>query len=65
MYVGDAVVVDGSNYKCICYYLRDRSLITCGDGVEDILIYLMEFSSPLSDLCRYFDPHSRTSEDTP
>ena len=21
--------------------------------------------SPLSDLCRYFDPHSRTSEETP
>ena len=25
---------------------RDGSLITCGEGVEDILIYLMEFSSP-------------------
>ena len=25
--------------------IRDGSLITCGEGVEDILIYLMEFSS--------------------
>ena len=41
------------------------TLITCGEGVEDILIYLMEFSSPFSDLCKYFDPHSRISEETP
>ena len=39
--------------------VKDRSLITCGEGVEDILTYLMEFSSPLSDLCNYFDPHSK------
>ena len=26
--------------------LRDGSLITCGEGVEGILIYLMEISSP-------------------
>ena len=26
--------------------LRDGSLSTCGEGKEDILIYLMEFSSP-------------------
>ena len=45
--------------------VRDGSLITCGEGVEDILIYLMEFSSPLSDLCKYFDLHYRISEQTP
>ena len=45
--------------------VRDGPLITCGEGVEDILIYLMEISSPLSDLCKYFDPHSRISEETP
>ena len=45
--------------------LTDGSLITCGEGVEDILIYLMELSSPLSDLCKKFDPHSRISEETP
>ena len=43
----------------------DRSLITCEEGVEDILIYLMKFSSPHSDLCKYFDPHSRISEEAP
>ena len=45
--------------------LRDGSLISCGVGMEDILIYVVEFSSPLSDLCRYFDLHSRTSDETP
>ena len=45
--------------------LRDGPLITCEMGVEDILIYLMEFSFPLSDLFKNFGPHSRTSEDTP
>ena len=50
------------DYLAKSYILRDGSLITCGEGVEDILIYLMEFSSPLSDLCKYFDPHSRISE---
>ena len=49
----------------IALELRDGSLITCGEGMKDILIYLMEFSSPLSDLCKYFDPHSRISEQTP
>ena len=45
--------------------IRDGSLITLGEGVEDILIYLMEISSPLLDLCKYFDTHSRISEETP
>ena len=45
--------------------LRDGSLITCEKGVEDILIYLIEFSFPLSDLFQYFGPHSKTSEETP
>ena len=45
--------------------LRDESLITCGEGVEDILVYLTEFSSPISNLCKYIDPHSRISEETP
>ena len=31
---------------CWKMFTRDGSLITCGEGVEDILIYLMEFSSP-------------------
>ena len=30
--------------------VRDGSLITCGEGVEDILTYLMEFSSPPSQI---------------
>ena len=45
--------------------LRDGSLITCEKGVEDILIYLMKSSFPLSDLFKNFGPHSRTSEETP
>ena len=45
--------------------LRDESLITCWEGLEDILIYLTEFSSPLSNLCKYFDPYSKISEETP
>ena len=45
--------------------IRDESLTTCGEGVEGIHIYLMGFLSPLSDLCNYFGPHSRTSEETP
>ena len=44
---------------------RGESLITCTEGKEDTLIYLMEFSSPFSDLCKNFDPHSRTLEETP
>ena len=53
-----AIITDSSLF-------RERSLLTCGERVEDILIYLMEFSSLLSDLCKYFDPHSRISEETP
>ena len=34
--------------------LRDGSLSTC-EGVEDILIYLMEFLSPRLDLCKNFE----------
>ena len=30
-------------YMLLCF--RDRPLITCGEGVEDFLIYFMEFSS--------------------
>ena len=45
--------------------LRDVSLITGGEGVEGILIYLMEFSSLLSDLFKNFGPRSRTLEETP
>ena len=45
-------------------YVRDGSLITCGEGVEDILIYLMEIFPPLSNLCKCFDAHSRIPEET-
>ena len=45
--------------------LRDGSLITCEKRVEDILIYLIEFSFPLSDLFKNLSSHSRTSEETP
>ena len=38
------------DYLAKSYILRDGSLITCGEGVEDILIYLMEFSSPPSQI---------------
>ena len=43
-------------------YLKDGSLITSGEGVEDVLIHLMEFLSPFSDLCKNFGPHFRTSK---
>ena len=44
---------------CADSFVRDESLIIAGEGVEDILEYLMEFSSPVSDLCRKFGPPSR------
>ena len=45
-------------------WVKDGSLITCGEGVEDTHIFDGIFV-PLSDLCKECDPHSRTSEEIP
>ena len=44
--------------------IRHGSLVTCGEGVEDILVYLIEFLSPLSYLCKSCGPRFRTQEET-
>ena len=38
----------------VIFPIREGSLITCDKGVEDILIYLIEFSIPLSDIGKHF-----------
>ena len=50
---------------CLGGTARKSLLITCGEGVEDILICFMDFSSPISDLCKNSCSLSRASEQTP
>ena len=59
--LSETMIVMGSFHSLI----SNKSLIACGERVEDILIYFMEFSSPLSGLCKNSGLPSSTIKATP